>query len=103
MKSALFALNAFILGFLVMLAMATPEHIGDAFESLCIKGRISVEQAEAINAVSWRHTPTYCEDEAGIDKNGKPYIGQSDCRARQYDRILRAECSHFGKMAMRGD
>jgi hypothetical protein len=80
-----------------------PPYMGDAFESICIKGRISEDQAKAINKKDWLHTPTYCEDQAGENKVGGTYTGQSDCQARKYDRILSAECSQAKRIAEQGD
>ena len=78
-------------------------HPGDAFESLCIKGRLSSEQAQEVNALDWSRRPNYCSDEIGKDKNGKRYVGQSHCKAEKHDRILRASCSQFPRIFGRGD
>ena len=53
----------------------------------CIKGRISREQADAINEGPWEHLPSYNRDAEGKCK---------DC-AVETDRIFSAKCSRFIK------
>ena len=55
----------------------------------CIKGRISSEQANAINKGPWEHLPSYNRDADGQCK---------DC-AEEMDRIFSAKCSQFIKEA----
>ncbi len=51
---------------------------GRYFDSVCIEGRLSVEQAEIINSVKW-------------DKCS------GDCQAEKNDRVLKHYCSSFSR------
>lgn len=53
----------------------------------CIKGRISSEQAQAVNEGPWEHLPSYNRDAEGRCV---------DCAAER-DRIFSAKCSRFIK------
>jgi hypothetical protein len=53
---------------------------GSYFDSICVEGRLSTEQAETLNNVQWGKCPTY--------RNG-------DCEAEENDRILKHYCSSF--------
>ena len=53
----------------------------------CIKGRLSSEQADAVNRGPWEHLPSYNRDADGKCRN---------C-AQEMDRIFSAECSKFIK------
>lgn len=55
----------------------------------CIKGRISKQQAAAINEGPWEHLPTYNRGPDGKCKN---------C-AEEMDRVFSAKCSQFIKEA----
>jgi hypothetical protein len=89
--------------FTICLALTGCLHPSDAVESLCIKGRLSAEQATAVNAREWNRTPGYCAGQTYDDKSGDPQEGQSDCQAREFDRVLAADCSNFGKVLRHGD
>ena len=68
---------------LVTIALTLGCSVGDAIDKLCIKGRISAEQAKLLSQTKWQHTPTYC-----TSRNGR-----SDCEPNEYDRVLSANCS----------
>ena len=53
---------------------------GRYFDSVCVEGRLSVEQVEALNNVQWGMCPTF--------RNGV-------CEAETNDRILKHYCSSF--------
>jgi hypothetical protein len=55
--------------------------IGPAFDKACVEGRLSVEQAKAINELEWEKCPSYREE----------------CRAEVNDRILKRKCSEFSR------
>ena len=55
---------------------------GRQIDILCIEGRVSAEQAEAVNSTPWSKCPKY--------RNG-------DCRVEEGDRILVRECSELSK------
>lgn len=56
--------------------------IGPAFDKACVEGRISQEQAEAINELEWEKCPSYNEGE---------------CRAEVNDRVIKRECSELSR------
>jgi len=73
---------------LVVLTAANVACSGPGFiDKECIKGRISSEQANAINKGPWEHLPSY-----NRHVNGKC----KDC-AEEGDRIFSAKCSQFIK------
>lgn len=55
---------------------------GPYIDSICVEGRLSTEQAEAINHFAWKKCPKYRD---GV------------CRAKKKDRILLRECSEFSR------
>jgi hypothetical protein len=54
---------------------------GEVFDRNCIEGRVSMEQAEAINQVEWGKCPFY----------------RSPCVAVENDRVLKRQCSEFSR------
>jgi len=75
---------------LLLASIAASGCTGPSFiDKECIKGRISSEQAAAINAGPWEHLPSYNRDAEGHCK---------DC-AVEKDRIFSAKCSQFIKEA----
>jgi hypothetical protein len=75
----------------------------DGFESMCVKGRISAEQAEAINVATWGRAPGYCNGQDGTNDRGEAFFGQTDCRASEHDRVLNASCSNIIAYIAKGD
>ena len=53
---------------------------GRHFDSICIEGKLSMEQVEILNNVQWGKCPVY--------RNG-------DCEAEENDRVLKHYCSSF--------
>ena len=72
---------------LLAFAVATSCSGPSFLDKECIKGRLSQEQAEEVNAGPWGHLPTY-----NRDAEGKCV----DCAAAE-DRIFAARCSDFIK------
>lgn len=58
---------------------------GPYIDSVCTEGRISREQAAAINELEWKHCPSY--------RNG-------ECEAGTKDRILVRECAEFSRKVL---
>lgn len=58
---------------------------GKKIDSICVEGRLSQAQAEAINELPWEKCPGYRRA-----ANGK-------CEADLNDRIIARECSEFGR------
>ena len=73
----------------------------DAFDRLCIKGRLSQQQADVVNALPWNNVPGYCSEETLGEEIGKPRedqrTGRVPCRVEAEDRILASQCSEFLK------
>jgi hypothetical protein len=61
---------------------------GAYFDSICVEGRLSYEQVEAINSLSWDRCPKYRQ--SAIDRGE---YGQ--CKADVRDRVIVRECSEF--------
>ena len=55
--------------------------IGPAFDKTCVEGRLSAEQAEAVNGLEWRKCPSYREE----------------CLAEANDRVIKRKCSEFSR------
>lgn len=55
--------------------------IGPAFDKACVVGRISEEQAQAINKLEWEKCPSYREE----------------CRAEVNDRVIKRKCAEFSR------
>jgi len=55
---------------------------GAYFDNVCIEGRLSAEQAEAINSEEWGKCPSYRD---------------GDCKAEEKDRVLKHFCSKFSR------
>jgi hypothetical protein len=55
---------------------------GRYFDSICVEGRLGVEQAETLNNIQWGKCPTY--------RNG-------NCKAEKNDRVLKHYCSSFSR------
>ena len=53
---------------------------GKEFDKICIEGRLSAAQAEAVSQMDWGKCPKY--------NNG-------ECQAVERDRIFKGECSEF--------
>ncbi len=80
--------RAVLIVFVLLALMALASCKGPSFvDKECIKGRISTEQAEEVNAGPWGHLPSY-----NRDAEGKCV----DC-AEAEDRIFAARCSEFIK------
>lgn len=56
--------------------------VGAEFDRVCVEGRLSAEQARALNAGTWGHCPSYRDE---------------DCVAKEKDRVFVGECSEFFK------
>jgi len=65
--------------------------VGHWVDERCIKGKLSAEQAAAINAETWGHLPDYNQDTDGRCVH---------C-AKARDRILAEECSELVKHPLR--
>jgi hypothetical protein len=78
-------------------------HVTDAFEGTCIKGQITQEQADEINAREWQRNPGYCNGNTYTDKDGKRRDGTAGCKAQAGDRILSGSCSQGLKSLKHGD
>lgn len=61
--------------------------VGHMVDKKCIRGRLSEEQANAINAEHWGKLPSYNKNHEGTCKH---------C-AKAGDRVLASECSDFLK------
>jgi hypothetical protein len=72
---------------LLAAAVVTGGCIGHWVDEKCIKGKLSEEQAAAINDETWGHLPDYNQNEDGHCLH---------C-AKVRDRILAEECSEFLK------
>jgi hypothetical protein len=72
---------------LLAAALATGGCLGHWIDEQCIKGKLSEEQAAAINDETWGHLPEYNQDENGHCLH---------C-AKARDRILAEECSELLK------
>ena len=55
---------------------------GRYFDSVCIEGRLSVEQTEIINSAKWGKCPSYQD---------------GNCEAERNDRVLKHYCSSFSR------
>lgn len=75
----------------------------DGFESMCIKGRLSAEQADAVNLETWGRAPGYCNGQVGTNDEGEAFFGQTDCWASEHDRVLNASCSNIIAYIAKGD
>lgn len=91
--------------FLFMGCATAGPYAGDAFESLCIKGQLGVEQAVAANeAGDWEKSPGYCAGNTYHDKkDGELREGQSHCKVERFDRVLAAHCSQYLQILEHGD
>lgn len=75
-----------VLLFLVLVWFAIVYGIDSRFDETCIEGRLSAEQAEAINSLEWDKCPSY--------RNG-------ECRAEWNDRVFVGQCSEASKFLWR--
>ena len=66
----------------LVLLWATIVALGSSIDGVCVEGRLSVAQAEALNSLPWGKCPGY--------RNG-------NCKAEERDRVLVGECSEFSK------
>ena len=80
--------RAAVIVFVLLILTAVTSCKGPSFvDKECIKGRLSKEQAEEVNAGPWGHLPSYNRDAEGKCVN---------C-AEAEDRIFAARCSNFIK------
>jgi hypothetical protein len=75
-----FFLHAAITLFLLWLSIVL---LGPKIDEICVEGRLSAEQAEAVTSLKWNKCPKY-------RVNG--------CKVEEDDRILAASCSKFSRM-----
>lgn len=73
---------------LLSLCGCTGLHWVDAAETASTKGRLSAEQAQCINALTWERRPGYCIGGTNTTDDGKVVEGQIDCEAERYDRVM---------------
>lgn len=66
----------------LLLLWATIMFTGGWFDSLCVEGRLSAEQAEALNQMDWEKCPGYRQDV---------------CLAEAGDRVVVRECSELSR------
>ena len=55
---------------------------GKYFDSVCVEGQLSLQQAEAINNIQWENVRC---------------IRNGDCEAEKNDRVLKHYCSSFSR------
>jgi len=67
---------------LLIIWVAISFSVGSRFDAVCVEGRISAAQAEALNSLEWDKCPSY--------RNG-------ECAAEWNDRVLVGQCSEFFK------
>lgn len=77
-------INIFLIDAMLFLALVwSVIFLSDgAVDTICIEGRLSEAQAQAINQTEWDKCPKY--------RNG-------NCQAEKEDRVLARECSEFSK------
>ena len=66
---------------IILLLLLGTYLIGPIFDKICIEGRLSQEQAKAINELKWEKCPSY----------------RKECRAELNDRIIKRKCSEFSR------
>ncbi len=74
-----FLTHAIITIFLLWLGISL---IGGKIDEICVEGKFSAVQAEAVNSLPWGKCPGY--------RNG-------DCRVKEGDRMLAKECSELSR------
>jgi hypothetical protein len=75
----LFLLHAAITIFILWASIMT---LGGWFDSICVEGRLSEEQANALNEMDWEKCPSY---------------RRGACLAEAGDRIIIRECSELSR------
>jgi hypothetical protein len=49
---------------------------GKAFDSVCIEGRLSAEQARVLSSMEWGHCPSYRNGSCVAEENDRVFVGQ---------------------------
>ena len=80
-------MNARLLAPVLVAAALLSGCVGHMVDEKCIRGRLSEEQANAINSAHWGKLPSYNKNHEGTCKH---------C-AKEGDRVLASECSDFLK------
>lgn len=50
--------------------------IGTKFDTVCVEGRLSESQAQALNQLEWDHCPSYREGNCEAEVNDRVFVGQ---------------------------